>query len=62
MIREEFSALGLVADPMIKEAEDLTRTFTETEDTAKRAQSISEQGMVSVQAALNRSKCSLRQC
>ncbi len=52
-IRGEFSSFVSVADRMIRESQDLSRTFSETEETAKRAQSISEEGMGSVQEAFS---------
>ncbi len=52
-LRGEFSSFVSVADRMIRESQDLSKTFSETEETAKRAQSISEMSMGSVQEAFS---------
>ena len=51
LLRGEFSSFGTIADRMIQESQDLSRSFSETEETTKRAQAITLEGMESVQEA-----------
>lgn len=53
LLRAEFTAFGTMADRMIQESQDLSRTFSETEETTKRAQEITLKGMESVQEAFS---------
>ena len=50
-LKEEFAAFSLTADRMIQEADALSRTFSETEESTKRAQEISDQSADSLRDA-----------
>lgn len=50
-LKNEFSAFGATADRMIRESDSLSRTFSETAESTKRAQEISEQSASSLREA-----------
>lgn len=50
-LKEEFSAFGSTADRMIRESESLSRTFSETAESTKRAREISDRSSESLRDA-----------